>query len=155
MSGCPVPVGFFLSPGMEEILESTDLRCPNPPDGKSFRSKLSTFIFTSSISPQLFIYSLWDSFIFPLGILEILPWEFLESVLISIRTMQYLCYNLPYKHSNHLVFTLFILAQSLQKQDILLKSHFSYIVANHKQAFLIFLYGSLGISTACVLSQKK
>lgn len=69
--------------------------------------------------------------------------------------MQYLCYNFPFKHFNHLLFTLFILAQGLQKQDILLKSHFSYNVANRKQAFLVFLYGSLGISTAYVPSQKK
>lgn len=52
--------------------------------------------------------------------------------------MQYLCHNIPFKSLNHLVFILFILAQNLQKQDILFKFHFSYNVANHKQAFLIF-----------------
>lgn len=67
--------------------------------------------------------------------------------------MQYESCNFLSKHFYQLVFTLFVLAQSLQKQDILLTSYFSYNVANHRQVFLIFLYGSLGISTAYVLSQ--
>lgn len=47
-------------------------------------------------------------------------------------------YNFLSKLFYQLVFTLFILAQSLQKQDILLTPYFSYNVANHRQVFLFF-----------------
>lgn len=64
--------------------------------------------------------------------------NFYKIFLISIKTMQYVSNNILFKHSYHLVFTSFTLAQSLQEQDILRKSYFSYNVKNHRQAFLIF-----------------
>lgn len=81
---------------------------------------------------------------------------FYKTFFISTWTVQSLSYNFPFEHFHPSVFTLFILAQGLPKQDMLLKSYFSCDMANAQASFsAFFLYGSLGISRACVLSQHK
>lgn len=65
---------------------------------------------------------------------------FYKTFFISTWTVQSLSYNFPFEHFHPSVFTLFILAQGLPKQDMLLKSYFSCDMANAQASFSAFFF---------------